>query len=346
MRGRFVRRYLACAALFGVTASASARADEAADFYRHKTVRLIIGTEVGGPYDTYGRLLARHLGDHIPGNPGVTIENMGGATSVIAANYLANAAPRDGTVLAEIDNVLPLLALLGNAKLRFDPASLNWIGNMVREVYTLYVRADAPVMTIAEAKTRVVTLGATSPTGQNFMLPRIVDAIAGTKFKLITGYPGAAGVQNAMMRNEVQGFAGDSWSNGYGAGLSSEWYRNGTVRVLLAFTDKRPSGLDGVPLLGDLAKDERSRDLAGLFLSPGQIGKPIVLAPGVPPERTRALRRAFDETVADPSFLADANRLKLRIDPVTGEQLEALAARLSSTPATVVQSARHALEEH
>jgi tripartite-type tricarboxylate transporter receptor subunit TctC len=340
----FVGRLLTCAGLLGAAAVHPARADNVADFYRHKIVRMIIGTEVGGPYDTYGRLLGRHLGDHIPGNPTVTIENMAGATSVIAANYLADAAPRDGTVLVAIDNVLPLLDLLGNAKLRFDPAKLNWIGNMVREVYTLYVRADVPIKTIDDARQRVVTIGATNPTGQNFMLPRIVDKIAGTKFKLITGYPGAAGVQNAMMRNEVQGFAGDSWSNGCGAGLSFDWYRNGTVRVLLAFTDKRPSGLAGVPLLMDLAKDEPSKELARLFLSPGQIGKPIVVAPGVPAERVAALRRAFDETVADPSFVADAERLKLNIDPVSGEQLEALAARLSATPSTVVQDARDALK--
>jgi tripartite-type tricarboxylate transporter receptor subunit TctC len=321
----------------------SAAGDEVTKFYEGKQIRVLIGANPGGPYDSYGRLLGRHLGRHIPGAPQVIVQNMPGATGVIAANYIYNRAPQDGTVLGSLTNMVPLIKVFAEVDSQFDPARFNWVGNIARELYTVSVRAGSPVQTLDDAKRMKVTMGATAPSAMSSLFPRILNRVAGTQFQIVSGYAGLAAVENAIERGEVDGFAGDSWHNGHGQGMSFNWYRDGTLRTIALVGLKRPQEFANVPLLIDLAQDADTRQLLELFSSPAEIGKPVVLGPDVPAERVAAMRRAFDATMADPAFLADASRMSLAIEPISGEQLTASVKRLMTVPDVVARRAREAV---
>jgi tripartite-type tricarboxylate transporter receptor subunit TctC len=337
MSARLFRAILLLAASI---ATGIVRAEDVANFYEGKDIRLIIGADVGGPYDAYGRLLGRYIARHIPGNPRVVVQNMPGATAVIAANYVYTKARQDGTVLATLTNVIPLTKVLGEIDAQFDPAKLNWIGNMAHELYTVYVRSSSPIMSLEDAKRAKVTMGATSPSAMSSIYPRIINNIAGTQFKVVTGYPGMAAVENAMERGEVDGIAGDSWYNGHGSGVSFNWYLNGAIRTIALVGSKRPAEFAGVPHLIDLAKDDETKQLLELFSSPAEVGKPVVMGPDVPAERVATIRQAFDATVVDRDFLAEAEKLKLDIDPESGEQLAGLVKAMMAKSAAIAARAR------
>jgi len=317
-----------------------ARSDDGAKFYEGKQITLIVGADVGGPYDAYGRLLARYVGRHIAGNPRIVVQNMPGATAVIAANYIYRKAPQDGTVLGTLTNVIPLIKVLGQVYTQFDPAKLNWIGNMARELYTVFVRAQSPIITLADATRMKVTMGATSPNAMSSIYPRFINDIAGTRFSVVTGYAGMAAVENALERGEVDGVAGDSWYDGHGSGVSFNWYLDGTVRTIALVGSKRAAEFAGVPRLVDLAKDAETRQLAELFSSPAEVGKPVVMGPDVPIERVAQMRQAFAATMEDPDFRSEAEQLKLAIDPESGEELTALVQAMMAQPAATASRAR------
>jgi tripartite-type tricarboxylate transporter receptor subunit TctC len=335
-----VFKHVVAAALLLGGGSLPALGEDIAEFYRGKQVKLLIGADPGGPYDAYARLLARHLGDHIPGQPRIVVQNMPGATSVIAANYVYNKAPQDGSVIATLNNVVPLIKVLGEADIQFDPAKLNWLGSVARELYVIYVRSGSPIRTLADAKQAKVTMGATGPMAMSALFPRLINNVVGTQFQIVTGYPGLAAVQIAMERNEVDGLAGDSWYNDHGQGKSFNWFLDGTVRTIAVIGSKQPKQLAGIPHLTDLARDAEGRRLLELFSSPAEVGKPAVMGPDVPQARVQAMRGAFAATVSDPAFVADAEKLGLAVDPVAGEELAALVQRLMETPASVAQRAR------
>ena len=321
----------------------SAFGDDIAKFYQNKQIRVLIGAEAGGPYDSYGRVLGRHLGRHIPGNPRVIVQNMGGATGVIAANYIYNRAPQDGTVIGSLTNMVPLIKVFGEVDSQFDPVRFHWIGNIARELYTVSVRAASPIQSLEDAKRMKVTMGATAPSAMSSLFPRILNKVAGTQFQIVSGYAGLAAVEMAIERGEVDGFAGDSWYGGHGQGMSFNWYRDGTLRTIALVGLKRPPDFADVPLLIDLAQDSDTRQLLELFTSPAEVSKPVVVGPDVPVERVRAMRQAFDATMADPAFLADASKLSLAIEPVAGEQLTATVKRLMTVPDAVARRAREAV---
>ncbi len=325
-------------------ASPPTLAQDAAKFYEGKQVRLLIGADPAGPYDAYGRLLGRHLSKHIPGQPRVVVQNMPGAISVIAANYAYNIAPQDGTVLLNLMNLIPLARAFGEVNIQFDPARFQWIGNMAREHYTVAVRADSAVKSIEDATRIPIKMGATSNSAMNSIYPRLINSVAGTKFELVSGYRGLAGIETAMQRGEVDGFAGDSVFKGHGQGPSYNWYRDGTARMIALIGSTRPPEFPDVPLLVDLAKDAETRQLLALFSSPADVGKPVVLGPDVPLDRVAAMRAAFQATMADPEFLADAGKMNLAIDPMPGEELTMLVRRLMAVPDSVAQRAREAIK--
>jgi tripartite-type tricarboxylate transporter receptor subunit TctC len=337
-----VALYIAAMALVGFPPRIAA-GDDVAKFYEGKQIRVLIGAEAGGPYDSYGRLLGRHLGRHIPGSPHVIVQNMAGATGVIAANYIYNRAPQDGTVVGSLTNMIPLIKVFGEVDSQFDPARFNWIGNIARELYTVSVRAASPVQTLDDAKRMKVTMGATAPSAMSSLFPRILNKVAGTQFQIVSGYAGLAAVEMAIERGEVDGFAGDSWHNGHGQGMSFNWYRDGTLRTIALVGLKRPPEFADVPLLIDLAQDSDTRQLLELFSSPAEVSKPVMMGPDVPAERVAAMRRAFDATMADPAFLADASKLSLAIEPVAGEELTATVKRLMTVPDAVARRAREAV---
>jgi len=317
-----------------------AQADAISDFYSGRTVRLIVATPAGGPYDNHARLLARHLGDHIPGHPTIVVENLPVATGMLAANYVYNIAPQDGSVLANLHNMLPLIKALGQSEVKVDPARFNWIGNMAREVGDVIVTTKSTVKTIDDAKRTTAVIGAPSPMALGAIYPRVLNYVLKTKFRVVMGYDGAAGVEHAMEQGEVEGNAGDTWFSGQGN--TYDWYKAGKIRVLVLIGNRTPD-LPEVPLLVDLARTGDDKALLELFSAPYTIGKPTAAGPKVPAARVAALRVAYAATLEDPSFLADAKRLGVEIEPVSGEELASLMSRLMNMPPGLLDRAKQAI---
>jgi len=318
-----------------------ARADSVADFYAGKVVRLVVPTPPGGPYDNYARLLARHLGQHIPGKPAIVVENMTGATGMMAASFVFARAPQDGTILANLHNMLPLMEALGQTNVKLDPTAFNWLGNMTREVGDVIISTKSAVKTIDDAKRIEVVMGAASRTALAGIYPQVMNRLLGTKFRIIPGYDGNTGVEHAMEEGEVEGNAGDTWFAG--TGRTYDWVKDGTVRVLVQIGTRSPD-LPDVPLLVDLAKNSEDRKLLEFFSSPYAIGKPTAVGPQVPPERVAALRAAYDATMADPAFRADAAQLGIDITPVSASELTTLIKRIMELPPDFLARARAIIE--
>lgn len=316
-------------------------ADAIADFYAGKQVTLVVATPPGGPYDNHARLLARHLGRHIPGNPVIVVENMSGATGMRAANYLYAVAPQDGTILANLHNMLALVEALGQTTVVLDPTGFNWLGNMTREVGDAILSTKSRVKTIDDAKRVEAVMGAAGPMALGAIYPRLMNRVLGTKFRIITGYDGANGVAQALEQGEVEGDAGDTWFSGQGR--TYDWYKAGTIRVLVQIGTRTPD-LPDVPLLVDLAGNDADRELLELFSSPYTIGKPTAVGPKVPPARVAALRAAYAATMSDPEFLADATQLGITIAPVSGQELTALMKRLMNLDPVLLKRAREVIE--
>ena len=338
MRHGFVPLLVSMLAWLGL--APPARADAISDFYSGRTIRLIVATPAGGPYDNHARLLARHLSDHIPGHPTIVVENLAGATGMLAANYVYNIAPQDGSVLANLHNMLPLIKALGQSEVKVDPARFNWIGNMTREVGDVIVTTKSPVKTIEDAKHITAVIGAPSPMALGAIYPRVMNYALKTRFHVVTGYDGAAGVEHAMEQGEVEGDAGDTWFSGQGN--TYDWYKAGKIRVLVLIGNRTPD-LPDVPLLVDLARSDDDKSLLELFSAPYTIGKPTAVGPKVPADRVATLRAAYTATVKDPAFLADAKRLGVEVAPVSGEELASLMARLTNLPPALLDRAKQAI---
>lgn len=317
--------------------------DPITDFYKGKNITLVIGTGPGGAYDIHGRLISRHLGKHIPGMPKLIVQNMPGAGSVTAVNHVYNVAPQDGSVLANILNTVPLVHALGQVKTQFDPAKLQWIGNMTQEVYLVLVWHTAPAQSIEAAKTTKVLMGSTSPGTLGGMYPRVLNEVLDTKFQPIAGYKEAIAIDLAVERGEVHGRAGESW---YGQkGTTWDWMRSGKAKIILQIGFSKAADLPDVPLLLDLVKDNpEKRRLVELFSSPALFGKPTVAAPGVPAARIAALRAAYAETMTDADFRADAEKIGVDIQPVSGADLDKLAASFATLPQNLIARARQTVE--
>jgi tripartite-type tricarboxylate transporter receptor subunit TctC len=337
-----VRMATATAVLFlGFAGASPASADAIADFYRGRQMMLVIGTGPGGAYDIHGRLIGRHLFGHIPGAPKGVIQNMPGAGSIQAGNYIYGVAPQDGTILGNILNTVPLVQILGPAKAQFDAAKFQWIGNMTQECTIVVTWHTSGIKTVADARRAEVVMGATSPGTLGGMFPKIINQIAGTKFRVITGYKEAIAIDLAMERGEVQGRAGETW---FGSkGTYGDWRRDGKINILVQIGPKSKDLAD-VPLLTELARDDNGRKLAELFTSPSIIGKPTVVGPGVPKERVAALRKAYDETMTDPTFIADAEKIGLTPNPIGGADMDAAVKRIFATPDNLVAIARKAVQ--
>jgi tripartite-type tricarboxylate transporter receptor subunit TctC len=326
--------------LAGLGLVPAAEADAVSDFYSGRTVRLIVATPAGGPYDNHARLLARHLSDHIPGHPTIVVENLAGATGMLAANYVYNIAPQDGSVLANLHNMLPLIKALAQSEVKVDPARFNWIGNMTREVGDVIVSSTSPVKTIEDAKRVTAVIGAPSPMALGAIYPRVMNYALKTKFRVVTGYDGAAGVEHAMEQGEVEGDAGDTWFSGQGN--TYDWFKAGKIRVLVLIGNRTPD-LPDVPLLVDLAPNADDKALLELFSAPYTIGKPTAVGPKVPAERVAVLRAAYSATMKDPAFLADARKLGVEVAPVAGEELARLMAKLMNLPPALIERAKQAI---
>ena len=318
---------IATAALAGAGASASAQTVE--EFYKGKTISLVIGYSPGGGYDTYARLVARFMADHIPGKPTIVPRNMPGASSRVAAAFVYNVAPKDGTVLATGDQSLSVAQAMGE-KLQFDTTKFIYIGNPSAENNTTVTWHTSPVKTIEDAKKTEVPVGATGGSTSS-QYPRAMNALLGTKFKVILGYPGGNDINLAMERGEVAGRGSNSWASW--KATRPEWLKEKKINILVQIGLAKAPDLPDVPLLMDLGKNDEDRQVLRLLSASTHIGRPIFTAPGVPAERVAILRKAFDTMVHDPVFIEEAKREKFDIEPTTGEAMQKLVDEMMAAPA-------------
>lgn len=323
----------------GLSLAGSAGAQDVAGFYKGKAVTVVIGANTGGGYDTYARLIARHIGRHIPGTPSVIASNMPGASSNTAAAALQAKLPKDGTQIGAIYASALLAPLLGNAKgIRHDPQKFQHLGSASREVYTCVFRGDAPVKTFAEAREREVILGATTSGGSNLDYPKMANAFLGTKFKVVRGYNGSRAVTLAVEKKEVDGACGLAWST-----ISVQYpniLTDGKWKVVAQEDMTGTPALNklGVPITGKMKVAKAGRQALELFYSQGVLGRPYVLAVEVPKDRAAALRKAFMAVLADKELLAEAAKMRIDITPTSGADVQKLLKRLYSTPKSVVDS--------
>ena len=341
--GSCVRRCLvAGACLLSLAAGAGAQ-DAVESFFRGKQISLIVGSSPGGGYDTYARLLARHLGGAIPGNPAVVVQNMSGAGSNRAAGYVYSVAPKDGTAAGSIFPGAVLQPLFSDAPLPHDPNKLVYLGSANSDVYVCYVRTDAPVKSFKDVLSQELIVGASNPGATTYDLPILLNSVLGTKFRIVTGYPGSKEITLALERGEVQGACGLGWTGI--ETLHPDWFAKDTVRVLVQLSNKGHNDLNklGVPRAAEFARSDDERRVIELVYSQGIFGRPYVLPPGTPPDRVAALRRAFMQALNDKALRADAEKMRLDVEPIGGEDLQRIVADLYATPVHIVQRARQAL---
>lgn len=326
---------LAAQATMLVAASSVSAQD---DFYKGKTIQLLIGFQAGTGYDTYARALARHLPKHLPGNPAVVQQNMTGAGSLVAANHLYNLAPKDGTMFGIFNRSTILDPLFGSPEAKFDALKYAWIGSMGPEVSVCISWAKSPFRTWEDLQQREFVAAATSLSADTGVYPILFNTVLGTKMKVITGYRGGPEMSQAIESGEAHGRCGWSWTAV--KATKPEWITDKSINVLLQAGLKKAPDLPQVPLVLDLAKSERQRQLLTLAFAPQEIAWPFAAPPGLPPERTALLRKAFDATLKDPELLAEAKRMKLDIDPMPGAEVERIIADLYKTPADIVAEVR------
>jgi tripartite-type tricarboxylate transporter receptor subunit TctC len=326
--------------LVATSFATAGRADSVADFYRGKTVNVLIGVAVGGEYDLHARAVARYLGKYIPGNPGVVPQTMTGAGGLKMANYLYEVAPRDGTYIGMLANTFPAMQAAGIKGVMFDANKFNWIGSICPTVETMTVWKTTGIHTIQDAQAREVIAGATGRGAITYMFPAMLNEFLGTKFKIVAGYPGGNDVNLAMERGEV-GARNNTWSSW--KVTKPEWLRNKDITVLVQAGPKAKD-LPDVPSVTDLIKNPDDRKVVELLLSGTLLGRPLAAAPGVPEERVKALRDAFDAVMKDPDFLKEAQAANIDVDPVRGVDMQNVVKNVLATPKNLAERAKALIE--
>ena len=336
--------WIARLTLFILAAMAPACAQTSVEqFYRGKTLTIIVGSAPGGGYDLYGRLVQRHLGRFIPGAPTVVVQNMPGAGSNRAAGYVAIQAPRDGTAIGTVMASAIMWPLMSDQPLQHDPSKLVMVGSANRSVYFCLVRSDAPVKTFAETFDKEVIIGTSGEGATLREMPVMLVNVLGVKLRLVGGYTGSRDIIMAMERNEVQGMCGMDWSSM--VSQRRDWIDSGFVRPLVQEDLVGHPEMTGkkVPLAIDFAKTTADRQVMEIMYSGNMFGRPYLLPPGVPQDRVDALRKAFSAMVVDEQFLADAARAQMEISPMTGTELQEVVDKLYAMPASVIEKLKRSM---
>lgn len=310
-----------CAALAAAVPVGMARAESVADFYANHDIAIVIGYNPGGTYDTYARMTAKYLGQFLPGHPNIVVRNMPGVASIKAANYLYAQAPRDGSVLGMISQATALQQVLKHKAVHYDARKFNWLGRLTTAVECTIVWHTAPVKTIEDAMKREVVIGATSPGSSADTDPKLMNALVGTKFKVILGYKGTTGAMLAMERGEVQG------SLAVVQNLlihNAEWIRDRKIRVLVQYSLKRHPAFPNAPAMVELGRTPDETKILKLYGSTAEFGRSIMTPPHIPHDRLTALRAGFAAMLKDKTFLAEAKKRRMEIDPLSGQALQAL----------------------
>ena len=317
-------------AFYVILAVPAGAQDDVAAFYRGKQLRMIVGSAVGGGYDLFARIVARHIVHHIPGSPTIIVQNQPAAGGVVMTNQLYGQGPKDGTVIGVPINGLPTAPLLQSGT-QFDPERLIWLGSTNREAYVAFVWHTVPVTRIAELTSKEVVVGAITPGTTMVDFPLLVNDVLGFKFKVVRGYQGTPQINLAIERGEVEGMGGLGWASV--KAQTPHWISERKIKVLAQYGLKRYSELADVPTMLEFAKSDADRQAMTMLFARTEYGRPYFLPPDVPVERVAALRRAFDATMKDPAFVAEAAKLHFDVDPLTGEQVQALVAQLAATRA-------------
>src|SRR5262245_2426481 len=332
-----LRRLLAIAAAVGVLTPALAQADAIEDFFRGKTVTVVLGYPGTGSNGLYARTVAQHIGKHIPGRPTVILRQMPGAGSLVAANHLANVAPRDGTSLGLIAATIPLEERLGAPNVKFKAAEFNWIGRVANGMNMAFVWSRLPVKTIKDVFEREVLMGASGRSSTVTIYPSVLAKLTGVKFKMLMGYPSSTEALLALERGEVDGH---STSMEIVRALHPDWLPERKISILVQVAVKRHSELADVPMSWELARNDEERQILRIVANATEVGKMIMAPPGIPAERVTALRRAFDATMKDPDFIAELKALRIELGPMPGEELQKLVEELERVPPDIIEKVK------
>lgn len=332
---------LTTALALGFCVTPSAAQDDVAAFYAGKQVRIVVGIGVGSGYDTTARLVGRHIGRYIPGKPDVIVSNQPGAGSATMSNTLYASGARDGTVIGAPFNGMPTIPLLQPEQARFDPTRLGWVGSANRATQTTYAWHTAPIKSMDDILKQSFVVGSQAPGSSQHDYPAVANVLFGTRFKIINGYEATPKIHLAMERGEVMGVAATSWSTL--KALTGDWIKEKKVVMIGQWGLRKHPELPDLPNWLDMAKTDMQKQALKLLLVRLEFGVPYFTPPEVPPARLTALRRAFDATMKDPGYLAESERAKLEVDPMTGEDVQALIAEVAKTPPEVVKLVREAM---
>jgi tripartite-type tricarboxylate transporter receptor subunit TctC len=333
-----MKKALLALAMLAISGPAFAQED-VAEFYKGKTMRLIVSVGVGSGYDVNARALARHIGKHIPGNPNVIVQNQPGAGGLTMTNQMYASGPFDGTVIGATFNGIPTAPLLQPNGVRFESAKINWIGSTNRETQTMYVWHTAPIKTADDLNSKEMLVGAQAPGSTQFDYPMLGKALFDLKFKVVTGYKSTSDINLAMERGEVHGTLAN-WSTV--KTLNLKQYEDKLIRILMVWGAREHPELKGIPLASSFAKTQEHKQALQLALARLEFGRPFFMPPTVPAARVNAIRRAFDATMKDKEFLAEADKLKLEISPMSGEEISQMLEEIAKTPAEVVERVKAA----
>lgn len=312
----------------------------AQDFYKGATIRYIVGYPTGATFDTYSRALSRHMGKHIPGRPVIVIQNMPGAGSLTATNYIANVAPKDGSVIGMPNPVNTVEPLLNPQNARFDPRKFSWIGSMNTEISTCGFWGDK-VSKVDDLRNKNVVVGSTGPTSGSTLDSRVIANVLGFNFKIVTGYPGLAEARLAAQQGEVDGHCGLTVSS-LKADLWED-YKKGVAKVPLQMGLNKHPDLPDVPNAFDMVKSEEDKQVLTLIFGPWTYGRPVLGPEGIPADRLKTLRSAFMATMKDPEFKTEAAKLNLEIQPLGPEEIQKTVVEIFNTPASVIERTRKIL---
>lgn len=340
-----IRRFIAFAGAgaFAALSVMPAHADDVADFYKGKNVTILIGFAPGGGVDTYGRMMSRYIGNHLPGKPNVIVQNMPGGGGFKSTNYLYNVAPKDGSYITIMLPTNAIAPAMGDKNAKWDTFKFNWLGNMARDAASCVVSPKSKVKSIKAAYTEELTIGATGPSSTTFQHPEALKHILGLKIKVISGYTGTAPIRLAMEKGEVDGMC-SFWAS-LAEGPQAQDMKAGKLIPIVQTGSKKVPVFGDAPLVYDLAKTKEDKQVLQFVFGAAEISRPFAAPPGVPAARVAALRTAFTAAMNDPGMKADAAKAKLVINPMTGKETEEAFREILSAPKAVVERAKEAIRK-
>jgi tripartite-type tricarboxylate transporter receptor subunit TctC len=331
---------LLCAliAFFVMAVSPVRAAESVEDFYKGKTVIIYVGLAAGGLYSTFAQILARHMPQHIPGNPSVVVQHQPGAGGLIAANSVYNTLPKDGTVVLTPNGGMTRRVVLGEPAARFDPRKWNWLGGWSEAINDCTVWSNSPATTLEQAKTTELIIGAVDTGSATYTNPAVINYFLGTKFKIVPGYGGGSQVRLAMERGEVHGFCGqfEGWKS-----VKPEWLKAGRLAHLVQLASKRSPDMPNTPLLSEFARNDEEKRIFE-FVQSGLEDRSMVMAPGVPQDRVVAMRKAYMDTLRDKEFLAEANGQQFEITPIEADEIRAFVEKVYTLKPDAIAKIRKA----